>query len=43
VQFTPCAGLHFMIMAKMIKATPALTAYAARITDRLSFHKMMAT
>ena len=36
-------ALHFMSMAKMIKATPVLIAYSARITDRLSFHKMMAT
>jgi glutathione S-transferase len=36
-------GLHFMIMAKMIKATPVLTAYSARITDRPAYHKMMAT
>jgi glutathione S-transferase len=36
-------GVHFMIMAKMIKATPVLTAYSARITDRPAYHKMMAT
>jgi len=34
-------GLHFMMMAKMIKATPVLTAYAARITDRPGYRKMM--
>jgi glutathione S-transferase len=34
-------GLHFMIMAKMIKATPVLTAYSARIIDRPGFRKMM--
>jgi glutathione S-transferase len=36
-------GVHFMIMAKMIKATPVLTAYSARITDRSAYRKMMAT
>jgi glutathione S-transferase len=36
-------GLHFLIMAKMIKETPVLKAYSARITDRLGFRKMMAT
>src|SRR6267154_4087351 len=36
-------GLHFMMMAKMIKATPVLTAYAARITDRPAYRKMMET
>jgi glutathione S-transferase len=34
-------GLHFMMMAKMIKATPVLTAYSARIIDRPAFRKMM--
>ncbi|HMH88752.1 MAG TPA: glutathione S-transferase family protein [Steroidobacteraceae bacterium] len=34
-------GLHFLMMAKMIKPTPVLTAYAARITDRPGFRKMM--
>lgn len=34
-------GLHFMIMAKMIKATPVLTAYTARIIDRPGYLKMM--
>jgi glutathione S-transferase len=34
-------GLHFMMMAKMIKATPVLTAYAARIIDRPGYRKMM--
>jgi glutathione S-transferase len=34
-------GLHFMMMAKMIKATPVLTAYSARIIDRPGFRKMM--
>jgi len=35
-------GLHFMMMAKMIKDTPVLQAYSARITDRPAYHKMMA-
>jgi glutathione S-transferase len=34
-------GMHFLLMAKMIKETPVLTAYAARITDRPAFRKMM--
>jgi glutathione S-transferase len=34
-------GMHFMMMAKMIKATPVLTAYAARIIDRPGYRKMM--
>src|SRR3984885_2078970 len=34
-------GVHFMILAKMIKPTPVLTAYAARIIDRPGFRKMM--
>ena len=34
-------GLHFMMMAKMIKATPVLTAYSARIIDRPGYRKMM--
>jgi glutathione S-transferase len=34
-------GLHFMIMAKLIKATPVLTAYSARIIDRPGYRKMM--
>jgi glutathione S-transferase len=34
-------GLHFMMMAKMIKATPVVTAYSARIIDRPGFRKMM--
>jgi glutathione S-transferase len=34
-------GLHFMMMAKMVKETPALKAYTARITDRAAFRKMM--
>jgi glutathione S-transferase len=34
-------GMHFLLMAKMIKETPVLTAYAARITDRPAFRRMM--
>ncbi|MDP9009708.1 MAG: glutathione S-transferase family protein [Pseudomonadota bacterium] len=34
-------GLHFLIMAKMITETPVLKAYAARITDRPAYRKMM--
>ncbi len=34
-------GLHFMIMAKLVRPTPVLTAYAARITDRPAYRKMM--
>ncbi len=34
-------GLHFMLMAEMVKETPVLKAYAARITDRAAFRKMM--
>jgi len=34
-------GLHFMMMAKLIKATPVLTAYSARIIDRPGYRKMM--
>jgi len=34
-------GLHFMLMAKMVKETPVLKAYTARITDRPGFRKMM--
>ena len=36
-------GLHFMMMAKMIEATPVLQAYSARITDRPAYRKMMET
>ena len=36
-------GLHFLIMAKMIKDTPVLQAYSARITDRPAYRKMMET
>jgi glutathione S-transferase len=34
-------GIHFMVMAKIIKPTPVLEAYTARITDRPGFRKMM--
>jgi len=34
-------GLHFMMMAKMVKETPALKAYTERITDRAAYRKMM--
>jgi glutathione S-transferase len=36
-------GLHFLIQAQMIKSTPALQAYSARITDRPAYRKMMET
>ena len=34
-------GLHFMMMAKMVKDTPVLKAYAERVTDRPAYRKMM--
>jgi glutathione S-transferase len=34
-------GLNFLMLAKMIKETPVLKAYTARITDRPAFRKMM--
>jgi glutathione S-transferase len=34
-------GLHFMMIAKMVKETPVLKAYTARITDRPAFRKIM--
>ncbi len=34
-------SINFLMTAKMIKETPALTAYAARITDRPAFRKMV--
>jgi glutathione S-transferase len=34
-------GAHFMMMAKMMAETPALKAYAARITDRPAFKRAM--
>jgi glutathione S-transferase len=36
-------GLHFLMLAKMIKDTAVLTAYAARITDRPAYRKMIET
>jgi glutathione S-transferase len=36
-------GLHFLMLAKMIKETPVLTAYSARITDRPAYRKMIET
>lgn len=35
-------GMNFMMLAKMVAETPVLKAYAARITDRPAFRKMMA-
>ena len=35
-------GVHFMLMAKMLKDTPVMQAYAARVVDRPAFRKMMA-
>jgi glutathione S-transferase len=34
-------SLNFLMTAKMIKETPVLAAYTARITDRPAFRKMM--
>ena len=34
-------GVHFMLMAKMVKDTPVMKAYAARVVDRPAFRKMM--
>jgi glutathione S-transferase len=34
-------GLNFLMIAKMIKETPTLKAYVARITDRPAYRKMM--
>jgi glutathione S-transferase len=34
-------SINFLMTAKMIKETPVLTAYAARITDRPAFRKMV--
>jgi glutathione S-transferase len=36
-------GLHFLMLAKMIKETAVLAAYAARITDRPAYRKMIET
>src|SRR6202789_3271711 len=34
-------GVHFMLMAKMLKDTPVMKEYAARVIDRPAFRKMM--
>jgi glutathione S-transferase len=34
-------GLHFLMMAKMVKETPVLKAYSARVIDRPAYRKMM--
>jgi len=34
-------GLHFLMLARMIKETPVLKAYSMRITDRPAYRKMM--
>jgi glutathione S-transferase len=34
-------GLHFMMMAKLMRETPTLKAYAARVIDRPAFSKVM--
>ena len=34
-------GVHFMMMAKVVKDTAVMKAYAARIIDRPAFRKMM--
>jgi glutathione S-transferase len=34
-------SINFLMTAKMIKETPVLAAYAARITDRAAFRKMI--
>jgi glutathione S-transferase len=36
-------GLYFLMQAKMIKSTPALQSYSARIADRPAYRKMMET
>lgn len=36
-------GIHFMLMAGMMSETPVLKSYAARITQRPAFAKMMAS
>ena len=36
-------SLHFLLLAKMVKETAVLTAYAARITDRPAYRKMIET
>jgi glutathione S-transferase len=34
-------GVHFMLMAKLLKETPVLKTYATRVVDRPAFRKMM--
>ena len=34
-------GVHFMLLAKMIKDTPMMRAYGERVIDRPAFRKMM--
>ena len=34
-------GVHFMLMAKMLKDTPVMRAYSLRVIDRPAFRKMM--
>jgi glutathione S-transferase len=34
-------GVHFMLMAKMIKDTPVMRSYSERVVDRPAFRKMM--
>jgi glutathione S-transferase len=34
-------GLHFLMMANMVKETPVLKAYAARVSDPPAYRKMM--
>src|SRR5277367_3099756 len=34
-------GINFLMSAKMLETTPVLTAYAARMTERPAFRKMM--
>jgi glutathione S-transferase len=36
-------ALHFLMLAKMVKDTPVLQAYSARIIDRPAYRKMMET
>jgi glutathione S-transferase len=34
-------GVHFLLMAKMLKDTPVMRAYSQRVVDRPAFRKMM--
>ena len=36
-------GIYFMLMAKLIKETPVMKAYAERVIDRPAYRKMMET